>query len=90
MPHAWLQRWVGAGVIGMATAATAGAIACAAPAVADPRDWVPWCSGDQTPTDSNCRADPNMTYSQTAPGANPDVPLGLTPGLEPVTGQSPQ
>ncbi len=61
-------------------------ITCAPQAVADPRDRVPWCSGSETPADTNCRADPTQVFNDNAPGANPDVPLGVDPGLDPVTG----
>lgn len=86
MPRAWRNRVVAAGA-GLAATCT---VICAAgaPASADPRDWVPWCTGDQTPADSNCRANPYDPFNGDAPGANPDVPLGLTPGLDAVTGQS--
>lgn len=66
--------------------AVAFGIACAPHASADPRDWVPWCSGDQTPAYSNCRAALENVFSGNAPGANPGVPLGVNPGLAPMTG----
>jgi hypothetical protein len=63
------------------------AIAGAPQAVADPADHVPYCSGDQTPMDNNCRVAPSQIFTHDqAPGANPEVPLGtgsgeaLTPG----------
>jgi hypothetical protein len=64
-----------------AAAGAAAAIAFAPPALADPRDWVPWCSGDQTPADNNCRTPPvdSFIYDD-APGANPQVPLGVGAG----------
>lgn len=56
-------------------------------AVADPEDHVPpYCSGDQTPPmNSNCQDPPEQGgYMSGSPGANPDTPLGLNPGVEPV------
>ena len=70
-------------VVAMATSC---AITCAPQAVADPRDWVPWCSGNETPMDTYCRADPTQVFNDNAPGANPDVPLGVNPGVDPATG----
>ena len=51
---------------------------------ADPEDLVPYCSGDQTPMDSNCRPSPYQVFHDDAPGANPELPLGLTPGEPPA------
>jgi hypothetical protein len=58
----------------------------APPAAADPADLVPYCSGDQTPMDDNCRPMSHQVFTHDAPGADPDVPLGITPGEEPVVG----
>jgi hypothetical protein len=53
----------------------------AAPAGADPEDLVPYCSGEQTPMDSNCRISPSQVFTNDqAPGANPEVPLGTGSG----------
>ena len=52
----------------------------------DPRDWVPWCSGNQTPANNNCRVHPGGHSTGDAPGANPDVPLGVDPTYQSVTG----
>lgn len=61
------------------------AVVGAAQAGADPEILVPYCSGDQTPTNSNCQYAPDgQGYMESAPGANPDVPLGLNPGVEPA------
>ena len=62
-----------------------GAIIGAPTAAADPDQLVPYCSGDQTPMDSNCRPMPHQVFTEDAPGANPDVPLGTNPGVEPLT-----
>jgi hypothetical protein len=64
------------------------AIAGAAPATADPADLVPFCSGDQTPMDNNCRVAPSQVFTHdSAPGANPEVPLGTGFGESLMTGQ---
>jgi hypothetical protein len=64
----------------------AAAVLVGAPhAAADPEDRVPYCSGDQTPMDDNCRAMPHHVFTDDAPGANPHVPLGTNPGVEPLT-----
>lgn len=62
----------------------AAAILGAPTAVADPEIHVPYCSGDETPMNSNCQNAPTQGYEEGAPGANPDVPLGLNPGAEPA------
>jgi hypothetical protein len=51
-------------------------------AAADPEDHVPYCSGDQTPMNSFCQYPPEQGYMNGSPGANPDTPLGLNPGVE--------
>ncbi len=63
----------------------AAALFAAPHAAADPDQLVPYCSGDQTPMDSNCRAMPHQIFTHDAPGANPEVPLGTNPGMEPAT-----
>jgi len=64
----------------------AAAVLVGAPhAAADPDQLVPYCSGDQTPMDDNCRPMPHQIFTHDAPGANPDVPLGTNPGVEPLT-----
>ncbi|BBY31807.1 hypothetical protein [Mycolicibacterium sediminis] len=65
-------------------AATAAALLGAAPAGADPQDLVPYCSGDQTPMDSNCRATPSQIFTHEGSGLTPDVPRGLTPDNVPA------
>ena len=64
----------------------AAAVLVGAPhAAADPEDHVPYCSGDQTPMDDNCRLMPHQIFThEDAPGANPELPSGLDPGSEPV------
>ncbi len=78
-----MRRIVAACLI-TATAAVAGA----AGAAADPQDLVPYCSGDQTPMDSNCQWSPSQVFTHDTDGdtggANPQVGLGTNPGEEPV------
>jgi hypothetical protein len=64
----------------------AAALIAAPQAAADPDQLVPYCSGDQTPMDASCRPMPQQVFTDDAPGANPDVPLGTNPDLEPVVG----
>lgn len=59
-------------------------VAAAAPASADPQDLVPYCSGDQTPMDSNCRQTPSQVVIHDGHGLTPNLPSGLTPGEEPA------
>jgi len=73
-----MARWLVAGLL--ITAAVLGA----PQASADPEDKVPYCSGDQTPTDNNCRPSAYQVFTEDAPGANPEVPIGVNPGLEPA------
>ena len=53
-------------------------------ATADPEILVPYCSGDQTPIDSNCQPAPDQVFGEDAPGANPELPTGVDPGLAPA------
>jgi hypothetical protein len=70
----------------LAACLMAAATVLAAPhAAADPQDLIPYCSGDQTPMDDNCRPMAHQIFTHDAPGANPDVPLGTNPGVEPLT-----
>ena len=54
-------------------------------ALADPADLVPYCSGDQTPMDNNCRPTPSQVFTHDAGGANPQVGFGTNPGVQPAT-----
>jgi len=65
----------------------AAAVLIAAPdAAADPQDLVPYCSGDQTPMDTNCRQMPHQIFTHEGSGVDPNLPYGLDPGSEPVVG----
>ena len=59
-------------------------MAAAAPASADPADLVPYCSGDQTPMDSNCRPSASQSFTHPESGLSPNLPYGLTPGEVPA------
>ena len=71
-------------LVAAALLACAAAVSAAAPAAADPADLVPYCSGDQTPMDSNCRAAPSQIFTHTDSGISPDLPYGLNPGEIPA------
>ena len=65
----------------------AAAVLIAAPhAAADPQDLVPYCSGDQTPMDTNSRQVPHQIFTHEGTGVDPNLPYGLDPGSEPVVG----
>jgi hypothetical protein len=55
------------------------------PAAADPEDLVPVCSAGEVPELNNCRAGPNQEFATNAPGANPELPVGIDPGLATAT-----
>jgi hypothetical protein len=72
----------------LAALGVAVAIGCAVPAAAEPDDHVPYCSGDETPVNSNCRVAPSQISTHGgAPGANPGVPLGTGSGEALMPGQ---
>ena len=52
---------------------------------ADPEDLVPYCSGDQTPMDNNCRPMAHQEFTHGS-GLDPDLPTGLDPGNAAVVG----
>ena len=70
-------------LVAAALLACAAALGAAGPAAADPADLVPFCSGDQTPMDSNCRAAPSQIFTHGDSGVSPDLPYGLNPGEVP-------
>ena len=51
---------------------------------ADPNDWVPYCTAGQVPKPGECLPAPNSVYIDDAPGANPEIPLGLNPEMVPA------
>jgi hypothetical protein len=64
----------------------AAAILVAAPqAGADPEDLLPYCSGDQTPMDNNCRPMSHQVFTHEGTGTNPNLPSGPDPANQPVT-----
>ncbi|OBA99712.1 hypothetical protein A5662_15195 [Mycobacteriaceae bacterium 1482268.1] len=65
--------------------AAAGALFGASNAAADPEDLVPFCSGDQTPMDNNCKPSPSQVFTHDAGGANPQVGFGTNPDVAPIT-----
>ncbi|MGV0837333.1 hypothetical protein [Mycolicibacterium thermoresistibile] len=67
-------------VAAAAVLSTALLISAPAVALADPEDWVPYCSGDQTPMDDNCQQMAHQVFTHGAPGVDPQVPIGLDPG----------
>jgi hypothetical protein len=62
----------------------AAALGAAGPAAADPADLVPYCSGDQTSMDDNCRASPSQIFTHGDAGLSPNLPYGVNPGNEPA------
>ncbi len=64
----------------------AAAILAAAPqAAADPEDLLPYCSGDQTPMDNNCREMAHQVFTHgSGSGLDPNLPSELDPANEPV------
>jgi hypothetical protein len=65
-------------------AATA-VLATAPEAGADPEDLLPYCSGDQTPMDNNCRTMAHQEFTHEGTGTSPGLPTGLDPTHQPVT-----
>jgi hypothetical protein len=65
----------------------AAAVVIAAPqAGADPNDLLPYCSGDQTPMDNNCRWMAHQEATHGGSGLSPNLPSGLNPGNPAVVG----
>jgi hypothetical protein len=63
---------------------SAAAVLAAPHAAADPADLVPYCSGDQTPMDYNCRPMAHQVFTHEGMGTSPNLPSGLDPANEPV------
>ncbi len=66
--------------------AAAAVVAAAPPAGADPQDLLPYCSGDQTPMDNNCRPMAHQETTHNGSGLTPNVPIGLDPTNPAVVG----
>lgn len=60
------------------------ALLLAPPAGADPDDLEPTCSSGQVPQQGECNPAPNGVQIDDAPGANPEIPLGLNPESVPA------
>jgi hypothetical protein len=71
-------------LLATALVACAVALGTATTAAADPDDHVPYCSGDETPMDSNCRAPSSQVIVHDGTGLSPNLPYGLTPDSEPA------
>ena len=63
---------------------TAAALAGAPAAGADPDILEPYCTAGQEPTAGECKPAPDEAYVNDAPGADPDVAVGLDPETVPV------
>lgn len=63
------------------------AVVLSAPhASADPYDLLPYCSGDQTPMDNNCRPMAHQDVTHGGSGLSPNLPSGLDPTNPAVVG----
>jgi hypothetical protein len=75
--------------IGLLLTAPLIAVAIAVPSspasLAQPDDLLPYCSGNETPDNNNCRAGNNQVFEESAPGANPGVPVGVDPVHDSLT-----
>lgn len=60
------------------------ALLAAPPAGADPDDLEPTCSSGQVPQAGACKPQSNGVQTGDAPGANPEIPLGLNPESVPA------
>ena len=63
---------------------TVAALISAPNAAADPEDWEPYCTGGQVPDTGECLLQPQSVYIDDAPGANPEMPVGLDPESVPA------
>jgi hypothetical protein len=48
-------------------------------AAADPEDLQPYCTAGQVPETGGCLIQPERDYTDDAPGAGPEIPMGLNP-----------
>lgn len=62
----------------------AAALLAAPTAAADPQDLEPYCTAGQVPATGQCKPLPGDVYTDDAPGADPQLPLGLDPGSVPA------
>ena len=53
-------------------------------AAADPEDLEPYCTNGQVPETGECLPAPEGVYLDDAPGANPEMPVGVDPESVPV------
>jgi len=53
-------------------------------AAADPEDLEPYCTGGQVAETGECLPPPESVYIDDAPGANPEMPMGLDPETVPA------
>lgn len=67
-----------AGVMAMA------ALLAAPHSAADPEDFEPYCTNNQVPELGACKPLPGTVYVDDAPGANPQIPIGLNPESVPA------
>jgi len=67
----------------MATLLAVAVFAGAPLAGADPEILEPYCTSGQEPETDACKTAPGEVYVNDAPGADPDVPVGLDPETVP-------
>ena len=60
------------------------ALLVAPSAGADPQDLEPYCTAGQVPATGECKPQPGDVYTDDAPGADPNLTLGLDPGSVPA------
>lgn len=70
----------------LAAALVAAGLLAAPHAAADPQDLLPYCSGDQTPIDNNCRPMAHQEFTHAPDGFEPNLSSGLDPSDPAVVG----
>ena len=60
------------------------ALLAAPHAAADPEDLEPYCTSGQVPEPGACKPQSGDVYVDDAPGANPQIPIGLNPESVPA------